>query len=307
MIDRNARRCRHIKTNGIQCGSPAMRDRDFCHFHRQAYLDFPNRRAATPAPAPVISLGLMEDPDGIHYALTHVIYGLFNGTIDRKTAGTATYMLQTMSSNFKQTSFHRQKEDEYRKSNLNAYQLWDKINQECEDRDRTRLHEKRVEELKKLERTCCKCKKQSDDPAALTPPIPTTTTGVPHPSPSGEGAPIKEKERWEIKACAEEPKQSVDPVIGSSGETKALNSKDAKERSEPTERRGRVAHATASGSPAVRFLGSRSPDSLNHRSADHPMSCGVPPLLRPLITDYGVIQHPIEELLDELQQFEFAQ
>ncbi len=213
MIDRNARRCKHIKTNGIQCGSPALRNRDFCHFHRQAYLDFPNRRAAAPAPAPVVSLGLMEDPDGIHYALTHVIYGLFNGTIDRKTAGTATYMLQTLSANFKQTSFQRQQQDEYRKSNLNAYQLWDKINQECEDRDRTRLHEKRVEELKKLERTCCKCRKQSDDPATLTPPLPITTTGVPHPSPSGEGAPTKEKDWWEIKACADSRTAAVPAAV----------------------------------------------------------------------------------------------
>ncbi len=258
MTDRNARRCKHIKTNGIQCGSPALRNRDFCHFHRQAYLDFPNRRAAAPAPAPVVSLGLMEDPDGIHYALTHVIYGLFNGTIDRKTAGTATYMLQTLSANFKQTSFQRQQQDEYRKSNLNAYQLWDKINQECEDRDRTRLHEKRVEELKKLERTCCKCRKQSDDPATLTPPIP--------PEPGPKPVPPREKEWWEIKACAEESTQSGDRVIGWSGDRKSrtLNAKDAEDakNAEGAEECDFTNHSPLTTSPSS--LTRHSPLATNH-------------------------------------------
>src|SRR6185369_2802080 len=29
--------CTHIKTDGIRCGSPAMRGRPFCYFHRRYY------------------------------------------------------------------------------------------------------------------------------------------------------------------------------------------------------------------------------------------------------------------------------
>jgi hypothetical protein len=208
----NVRRCKHIKTNGIQCGSPALRNHDFCHFHRQAYIDFPLRRvAAKPAVDPVMNLGLMDDPDGIHYALTHIVYGVVNHTIDRKDAGLALYALQTMSSNFKQTSFQRQLESEYHKSELNAYEIWEKMEREDQEKAQRRLHEKRVEELKKLERTCCKCRIESDDPASLTPPIP------PEPSPEPvTPPPPREKQWWEIKACAEEPEDSSDRAISSS-------------------------------------------------------------------------------------------
>ncbi len=163
---RNVRRCSHFKTNGIQCGAPALRNHNFCHYHRQAYKDFPLRHMPEkPAPIPALNLGLMDDPDGIHHALTHIVYGLVNGTLDRKTASTTVYALQTMSSNFKQTSFQRQLDSEFRKSELNAYQLWEKIDRECEEEKLTRLHEKRVEELKRLEKTCCKCKKQIEEKA----------------------------------------------------------------------------------------------------------------------------------------------
>src|SRR5437879_2595022 len=28
-------RCQHIKTNGTQCGSPALRNGEYCYFHRR--------------------------------------------------------------------------------------------------------------------------------------------------------------------------------------------------------------------------------------------------------------------------------
>jgi len=30
-----APRCRHIKVNGTQCGSPALRKKNFCFYHQQ--------------------------------------------------------------------------------------------------------------------------------------------------------------------------------------------------------------------------------------------------------------------------------
>src|SRR2546422_6358020 len=31
----NIPRCRHLKVNGTQCGSPALKDHRFCYFHQQ--------------------------------------------------------------------------------------------------------------------------------------------------------------------------------------------------------------------------------------------------------------------------------
>ncbi len=165
MLNSNVRRCTHIKTNGIQCGSPALRGYDVCHFHRQAKRDFPRRQTTQQIPETVIDLALIDDPDGIHYALMQVIQGVLNGTLNPKSAGLTLQALQIMASNFKRTSFQRQLESEFNKSNLNAYQLWDKMEKEWQEEAATRLHQKRVEELKRLERTCCKCGKQTLEPA----------------------------------------------------------------------------------------------------------------------------------------------
>jgi hypothetical protein len=35
MSSSEAPRCRHIKVNGTQCGSPAVRSKRFCFYHQQ--------------------------------------------------------------------------------------------------------------------------------------------------------------------------------------------------------------------------------------------------------------------------------
>ncbi len=221
MLNDNVRRCKHVKTNGIRCGSPAIRDHDCCYFHRQAALDFPRRKSVATVAEPVIDLALIDDADGIHYAIMQVMRGVLNGTITTKQSGQILYALQLLSANFKQTSFHRQKEDEYRKSNLNAYELWDKMGVEIEDRKR----EKRIAELKKLERTCSKCRTQVDSPEALAPPIP------PEPSANPVAPPPREKQWWEIKACAEE---------SSDRKARALNAKDAEDAKGAGDRKSKL-------------------------------------------------------------------
>lgn len=32
-MSNDTRKCEHIKTNGIRCGSPALRDENICYFH----------------------------------------------------------------------------------------------------------------------------------------------------------------------------------------------------------------------------------------------------------------------------------
>jgi hypothetical protein len=264
MLNDNIRRCNHVKTNGIQCGAPAISEHDVCYFHRQAARDFPKRKSAAPVAEPMIDLALIDDPDGIHYALMQVMQGMLNGTLEGKLAGRMLYALQVMSANFKQTSFQRQFEEEFHKSELNCYEIWDKMEKEDQEKAAKQLHEKRVEELKRLERTCCKCRKESDDPASLTPPIP------PPEPPKPVTPPPREKQWWErdIKACTEE---SDERMSGSSDDrkSKALNAEEAEEAKEAKEAkgakkrptlasrtwgtgRGRDVHATAAGTAALR-------------------------------------------------------
>ncbi len=180
MLNKNIRRCAHIKINGTQCGSPAARGHEFCHFHWRAAKDFPRRRSTQPIPETVIDLTLIDSPDAIHYALMQIAQGIANRTLTDKESGRLIWTFQVMSSNFKQTSFHRQLEDEYSSSNLNCYQIWDKVKQEFEDEQRAKLHEKRIAEIQRLEKTCCKCHQLVEDESQLIPtvPEPATTTDI---------------------------------------------------------------------------------------------------------------------------------
>ncbi len=211
MLNQNIRRCAYIKTNGTQCGSPAARGHELCHFHWRAAKDFPRRRS-TPKPIPetVIDLTLIDSPDAIHYALMQVAQGVANRTLTDKESGRLTWILQVMSSNFKQTSFHRQLEDEYSSSNLNCYQIWDKVKQEFEDKQRTELHEKRLAELKRLEKTCCKCHQVVEDESQLTSTAPSSTDQQQPPTTNDQPIPT-------IKASADSPivRSSVHPLLKS--------------------------------------------------------------------------------------------
>jgi hypothetical protein len=100
----NVPRCRHVKANGTQCGSPALRRRRFCYFHtevrkRQAaiaadhfghcYFDFP----------------VLEDANAVQIALMQVLQMLGRGRLDHKTAGLLLYGLQTASANLRYADF----------------------------------------------------------------------------------------------------------------------------------------------------------------------------------------------------------
>jgi hypothetical protein len=67
-------RCQHIKVNGTQCGSPALRRHQFCYFHhawrqtRQA----PQASAASQHQALTAALPLLEDANSIQGALMQV-------------------------------------------------------------------------------------------------------------------------------------------------------------------------------------------------------------------------------------------
>jgi hypothetical protein len=99
----NIARCQHIKVNGTQCGSPALKRRRLCHFHdhwqqlnTQRHANAARRGAATPILFPIL-----EDATSIQLALAHVMQMLLNGQIEHKTASLLFYALQTASANLR--------------------------------------------------------------------------------------------------------------------------------------------------------------------------------------------------------------
>ncbi len=102
---RNIRRCRHIKVNGTQCGSPALRDQKYCYFHHEhrekSVRINANRRRTVAA----LRLPVLEDANSIQVGVMQVLRLLLGGYIEHKKAGLALYALQIASSNLARTSF----------------------------------------------------------------------------------------------------------------------------------------------------------------------------------------------------------
>ena len=96
------RRCRHIKTNGTQCGSPALKGKELCYYHEQnrpqpveLYLD--GERYCDSQ----IVLPVFEDAHSIQTVIRQVVQLMLTRKIDRKDAGLLLYALQIASGNLK--------------------------------------------------------------------------------------------------------------------------------------------------------------------------------------------------------------
>jgi hypothetical protein len=96
------RRCRHVKTNGTQCGSPALKARERCYFHEQnqpqpveLFLD--GERTSDSS----IVLPVFEDAHSIQTVIRQVVQLMLSRRIDRKDAGVLLYALQIASGNLK--------------------------------------------------------------------------------------------------------------------------------------------------------------------------------------------------------------
>jgi hypothetical protein len=97
-------RCEHIKVNGVQCGSPALRNQAYCYFHaichrkgKDALLYLDELEKAM--------LPTLEDANSVQLGLAGVMRQLLDRHIDHKTAGLMLYALQTASANLKRTTF----------------------------------------------------------------------------------------------------------------------------------------------------------------------------------------------------------
>src|SRR5581483_11361629 len=97
-------RCQHIKVNGIQCGSPALRDQKYCYFHnqwREARINLFSRQHLRGS----ITFPVLEDANSIQISLMQIMHLIAAGQIDSKSAGLLLYALQTASNNLNRLSF----------------------------------------------------------------------------------------------------------------------------------------------------------------------------------------------------------
>ena len=100
----NVNRCQHVKVNGTQCGSPALRRRRLCFFHvrcqeqrtRIVESQFGQARFVVP---------LLEDANSVQMALMQIMQLLGTGQMEHKTAALMLYALQTASCNLRNTEF----------------------------------------------------------------------------------------------------------------------------------------------------------------------------------------------------------
>jgi hypothetical protein len=81
------RRCRHIRTNGTQCGSPALKEKEFCYYHQEnqpraveLYIDGERYSDGN------FMLPVFEDAHSIQMALRQMVELMFQRRIDRKDA-----------------------------------------------------------------------------------------------------------------------------------------------------------------------------------------------------------------------------
>ena len=102
----NIARCEHIKTNGTQCGSPALRSKHFCYFHKRwrdtRVVLNANRARRSRA---VIDMPVLEDAESVQVTLMQIMRLILSGQVEPRTAGLLLYALQTASSNLRRTRF----------------------------------------------------------------------------------------------------------------------------------------------------------------------------------------------------------
>ncbi|MGD0479667.1 MAG: hypothetical protein ABSA42_05815 [Terracidiphilus sp.] len=94
--------CRHIKSNGCKCKSPALRDKPYCYFHMRLHRMIHAAKAESAA-APgaaldaTIEIPVMEDRTAVQFALTQVLQGLGAKRLEPRRAGQLLYGLQIAS------------------------------------------------------------------------------------------------------------------------------------------------------------------------------------------------------------------
>jgi hypothetical protein len=97
-------RCQHIKANGVQCGSPALRTQRHCFFHhqhrRRTYQFDPYEPAKS-----ALNLPALEDANSVQVVLTEVLRLILTRHIDHKSGCLLLRALRLAAANVKYTTF----------------------------------------------------------------------------------------------------------------------------------------------------------------------------------------------------------
>jgi hypothetical protein len=91
--------CQHIKKNGSQCGSPALRNQEFCYFHDRCRPLIQDGSGFAQIPSAPFFLPRLDDANSIQQALAKVCQNLLHRRLDPKKAGVLFYAMQVASSN----------------------------------------------------------------------------------------------------------------------------------------------------------------------------------------------------------------
>src|SRR5258708_7423388 len=107
MSSSEAPRCRHIKVNGTQCGSPAVRSKSFCFYHQQHRPILAECYSDIEYATGEILLPVFEDAHSVQSVIRQVMQMLLQKRIERKTASLLLYALQIASSNLKRMELEK--------------------------------------------------------------------------------------------------------------------------------------------------------------------------------------------------------
>src|SRR5438093_5424081 len=98
-------RCQHLKTNGTQCGSPALRNGEYCYFHRRWRMTTVDLSHSAHHITTEFVLPVLEDADSIQITLGQIMRMIVCRQVDTKSAGLLLYGLQIASANLRRTRF----------------------------------------------------------------------------------------------------------------------------------------------------------------------------------------------------------
>ena len=92
--------CRHIKTNGQRCKSPALSGSTYCYFHSRVHT----MAKANSAASDDVNLPMLEDSASIQIAISQIMSACISSRLDARHTGLLLYALQIASQHIDRSS-----------------------------------------------------------------------------------------------------------------------------------------------------------------------------------------------------------
>ena len=93
--------CRHIKTNGQRCKSPALSESAYCYFHARVHTMAKAKNSIWDD----VNLPMLEDAASIQVAISQIMAGCLSSRLDARHTGLLLYALQIASQNIDRSSY----------------------------------------------------------------------------------------------------------------------------------------------------------------------------------------------------------